>query len=722
MTFDHTQPQSSEEQRRAQQLSLGRTRPPTEVRGYQPQRFLGAGAYGEVWLALDQTTGRRVAIKYYTHRGGLDWSLLSSEVEKLVFLAADRYVVQLLDVGWQAEPPYYVMEYLEHGSLDDRLRRSGTLPVDEAAALFQEVALGLAHAHDKGVLHCDLKPANVLLDQDGRPRLADFGQSRLSHEQAPSLGTLFFMAPEQADLAAAPTAGWDVYGLGALLYCMLTGEPPRRSEQALERIQTATNLDERLVRYRETIAAARPLFVHRLPGVDGPLADILERCLAIDPLWRYPNVQAVLEALEARARWRAWRPLVVLGAVGPALLLLVMGVFASSGFSTAVRESAQALTDRALASNRFAADYVADAVAGELERRFRAVEQLASDREVIATLERVLADPQFNALRGKLSDPQTNDEAAREELRRWPALEPVRAHLEALLSNKALPVSSWFVTDDAGLQLARAPRSSTVGQNWGWRTYYHGRLHDEPPDYRPGPNDHVAKTQLSSVFPSRATGRWAVAISTPIFDAQRRFLGVAAMTVDVGAIVELKGTREQFPVLIDWRQGEHHGLILQHPLYDQLEQQQGTLPENLGGYELDEDELPHDDNRARKENYRDKLGQEPVGADYRGRYLAEMLPVVVRDQDQGWRVIVQQKYDSALGGAIDRLEQGLFRSGLLALAVIATVITGLWAVVIRILRGPGTAGRFTRNEAQPSGVTEDQTLPHTPRDAAPPTM
>ena len=63
-----------------------------------------------------------MAIKFYTHRGGLDWSLLSREVEKLAFLSADRYVVQLLEVGWDAEPPYYVMEYMEHGSLEDLLR------------------------------------------------------------------------------------------------------------------------------------------------------------------------------------------------------------------------------------------------------------------------------------------------------------------------------------------------------------------------------------------------------------------------------------------------------------------------------------------------------------------------------------------------------------------------------------------------------------------------
>src|SRR5271168_1750925 len=160
MTIEHTQQQSTDEQSRAQALSLKRNRPPTEVPGYEPKRFLGAGAYGEVWVALDRTTGRQVAIKFYAHRGGLDWSLLSREVEKLAFLSADRYVVQLLDVGWDAEPPYYVMEYIERGSLEDLLRREKKLRPDTAVALFRDVATGLLHAHGKGVLHCDLKPAN----------------------------------------------------------------------------------------------------------------------------------------------------------------------------------------------------------------------------------------------------------------------------------------------------------------------------------------------------------------------------------------------------------------------------------------------------------------------------------------------------------------------------------------------------------------------------------
>src|SRR5436309_6494336 len=145
MSSDFTFQQTPADQQRSKDLSLQHTRPPAEVPGYQTQRFLGAGAYGEVWVGLDRNTGRKVAIKFYAHRRGVDWSLLSREVEKLVFLSADRYVVQLLEVGWDADPPFYVMEYVDNGSLEDRLQREGTFSAAEATEMFREIAIGLVH-------------------------------------------------------------------------------------------------------------------------------------------------------------------------------------------------------------------------------------------------------------------------------------------------------------------------------------------------------------------------------------------------------------------------------------------------------------------------------------------------------------------------------------------------------------------------------------------------
>lgn len=269
MTINQTLNQSLGEQMRAEELSLRSTVPPSQVPGYRMERLLGQGAYGQVWIATNLNTGRTVAIKFYLHRAGVNWSLLTREVRNLVSMSGNRAIVQVLEVGWDSEPPYYVMEYLENGSLDDHIKNRGPVSVQRAVELFTGIAMGLNHSHGKGVLHCDLKPANVLLDQDMQPRIADFGQSRLSNEQTPSLGTLFFMAPEQADLNAVPDARWDVYALGAILYCMVVGTPPYRTPETVSTLDTASSLSERLKRYRDTILKSPyPRGHHRVRGID----------------------------------------------------------------------------------------------------------------------------------------------------------------------------------------------------------------------------------------------------------------------------------------------------------------------------------------------------------------------------------------------------------------------------------------------------------------------
>jgi eukaryotic-like serine/threonine-protein kinase len=111
---------------------LGERQPPT-IAGYVLHTPLGRGAYGEVWLGENRTTKRQVAVKFLHSRATLDWWLLDGEIEKLAFLAADRRVVQLLDVGRDADPPFFVMEYISRGSLARYLERTGPLPLEQAA-------------------------------------------------------------------------------------------------------------------------------------------------------------------------------------------------------------------------------------------------------------------------------------------------------------------------------------------------------------------------------------------------------------------------------------------------------------------------------------------------------------------------------------------------------------------------------------------------------------
>ena len=316
-----TLPQDEAARAQARALSEAALAPPAQVPGYTLGRQIGAGAFGTVWQAIEQNTGKQVAIKFYTHRRGLDWALLNREVEKLATLHNSRDVVRLLQVGWTAEPPYYVMEYLPQGSLAGRLQ-PGPLEPGEAAHLAGGIARALACAHEAGILHCDLKPANVLLDAELAPRLADFGQARLSSEQSPALGTLFYMAPEQADLQATPDPRWDVYALGALLYHLLVGQPPHRTPENEIRLRQATTLEEKLAVYRQIVAQEpAPTSHQQRPGVDAQLAAIVDRCLAVDPAQRFPTARAVQEALAARAHYQSLRPALWLGVLLPLVLL-----------------------------------------------------------------------------------------------------------------------------------------------------------------------------------------------------------------------------------------------------------------------------------------------------------------------------------------------------------------------------------------------------------------
>ncbi len=494
MSLDRTQHQSTDELRKARELSLEPTRPPAQVPGYKLQKFLGSGAYGEVWLAVDLKTSRRVAIKFYTRRSAADVQQLAQEVEKLVVLAADRYVVQLLDVGWSADPPFYVMDYIEHGSLEERLNAPEGISVEDAIELFKETATGMMHLHEKGILHCDLKPGNVLLDQDGKPRVADFGQSRLSTDETSALGTLFYMAPEQADLNAVPDAGWDVYGLGALLFSMLTGKPPYYTPQLASEIEATEDINQRLAVYRNGLLAAPKPTEHRgIKGVDRALADIIDRCIAADTNQRFPNIQGLLLALHQRELTKARRPLMVLGLIGPLLLIGVMSFFGRMAFLEAVDRTQTEITKKALESNDFASQLAARSAAEQIDEYFRVVGQLSRDEEFKRVFNEVIGDENLLALRIAIANPADNAKAPeeldshlgrqREAFRDNELRKKLQPFLEKRLHNTSgdFPLAaSWFVSDRFGNQIASAFRreNKTLGNNYAYRSYFTGLERD----------------------------------------------------------------------------------------------------------------------------------------------------------------------------------------------------------------------------------------------------
>jgi hypothetical protein len=695
MIIDLTPVMGDEDREQAEELSLAGARPPVSVPGYSPECFLGRGAYGEVWVARDGNTDVRVAIKFFTQRSGSDWSLLAREVDKLRSLAADRYVVQLLKVGWDATPPYYVMEYLERGSLEDRLG-DGCLPAAEAVPLFREIANAVLHAHAKGILHCDLKPANILLDQDDKPRLADFGQSRLASEQSPALGTLFYMAPEQADTEAVPDARWDVYALGAIFFRVLMGRPPYHSDQKVTAIRQEAKLKQRLAAYRKLIESSpQPTEHRRMSGVDGRLADIIERCLCVKPGRRFATAQAVLDALDARAVARARRPLLVVGALGPVLLFVIMAFLAFRAVAGTFRNSNEDMLSRVQDGNRFAAHFLAQAVARQLDRRLRVIEQVASE-EYFRNLVREAA--------GKpLADP------ARQKLQRQ--MDHLWGEHQAATSAR-----TWFCDSASGeckrLALAADPhdpdlngiRTRGLDHSFAHRTYFHGGKHDLKEGEKPLPPP-LTESFISPVFLAKTTRELTVVFSTPVWSADRdadmaqskaTVLGVLGISLRLGQLESggaSDGEAKKWALVdLDGGIDGKSGTFLQHSSQrateadftncrwpPELTEREGRLiqpPHAHRGANLREDLLPA---------YQDPIGA--VDPDFDGDWLAAVAPVRIVESpnrphfcNPPWLVVVQERKNRSVA-PLAELIKPLVKYGAWAVVLAIAAYAALWFFV-----------------------------------------
>lgn len=685
----------------------GNETPAWSVPGYRLVRLLGRGAFGEVWIASDTNTGREVAIKVFSHREGLNETLLSREVEKLVQFSADRFVVQLLKVGWDANPPYFVMEYIEGGSLDQRIQREGRLPLPLAIQIFREITVGLSHAHRKGILHCDLKPANILLDQDLHPRLADFGQSRLTQELRPALGTLFYMAPEQASLEAIPDTRWDIYALGAILYTMLVGNPPYRSSDVSDALDEAKGLRQRLKKYQDFLHKAPPPAEHRnLPGVDQALLEIMDRCLAVDPEDRYPHAESVLADLQRREIERVRKPLWILGIIGPALLLLTMSIFGWRAYRVAVRESYDMVRRATQESNQFAADGVAKNAGYELSQRFQAVRDISMSDALISRIKGTLADRENQEDFKVLHDPHADSDPVARAISRFrdnSARLALQEYVDAIVADPRQPQdASWLVIGPDGTMLAagfqEAPSHPIVGESFAYRSYFHGGPKDLGETERPAVM--TGDAQLSAVFRSTATNQWKVAISIPIRN-QDQILGVLAMTVELGNIIHFQTSRDLAAMLVDAREGDFQGVVLQHPLFDDIlaKQQEGHDPRGIPARFMDYRVNVSEYETNRERYFADPFAADELGQDYNGDWIAGVAQVSFprlnrNDQTEVYHsdllLIVQSRATAALA-PVGQLSHRLLRDGMAAAAGFVLVAGSLWVFVWGRSRHLGSA-------------------------------
>jgi WD40 repeat protein len=267
---------------------------------YELLEEIGHGSVGVVYRARQRSRGRMCALKRIRSEllaTPADVRRFQHQAEQVAALDHPN-LVPILEVGEQAGEHFYTMRLLEGRSLERRLQpRPGKAQQQQAAQWIALLARALHYAHQRGVLHGNLKPANILLDEKGQPHLTDFGLLKrsdntpsLSWRETRPLGAASaeasgYLAPEQTTGQRAPTIASDVYGLGAILYALLTGRPPFRGASTFE---TLLHVRER------TPEAPRSLN----PEVDRNLEAICLKCLEKEPGRRYLSAAALAEDLD----------------------------------------------------------------------------------------------------------------------------------------------------------------------------------------------------------------------------------------------------------------------------------------------------------------------------------------------------------------------------------------------------------------------------------------
>lgn len=245
---------------------------------------LGEGGMGTVWLARDEVLRREVAVKEVRAPAGLpaaDVERMYARLEREAWAAArvaNRNVVTVYDVATEEGRPWIVMELVRGISLAELLDAEGPLPPQRAAHIGAEVLSALRAAHEAGVLHRDVKPGNVLLSNDGRVVLTDFGIAMVEGSSALTMtgevvGSPEFLAPERA-LGRTPGPESDLWSLGVLLYATVEGSSPFRNDTPLSTLRAI--VDEELPPPRRA----------------GPLTPVIEGLLRKDPAERLPAARA----------------------------------------------------------------------------------------------------------------------------------------------------------------------------------------------------------------------------------------------------------------------------------------------------------------------------------------------------------------------------------------------------------------------------------------------
>ena len=254
---------------------------------YRMLERIDAGGAGEVWRARDERLGRDVAVKILGKDADEAFRARFADEARRAAAVVHPNVVTVFDEGRDGADAFMVMELVPGKTLREIVAERGPLPAHEAARIVAQIAAALDAAHDAGVIHCDVKPANVIVDPKGIAKLTDFGIARAARDRDEQelLGTARYIAPERV-AGEPPTERSDIYSLGLVAYELLAGQP------AFADMETDDLLRRRLDDPPPTLRSARV-------GVPENVDAAVGRALARDPADRYPSAGGFARALLA---------------------------------------------------------------------------------------------------------------------------------------------------------------------------------------------------------------------------------------------------------------------------------------------------------------------------------------------------------------------------------------------------------------------------------------
>ncbi len=611
--------------------------------------YLGEGGMGVVYKAYHKNFERWVALKFSSPShlmNSADLDRFRVEAQSMARLRHPN-IVTVHETGEYQGRPYFIMELIDGKSLHDRVKEFVDRPRD-AAALIGTVALAVHHAHQRRVLHNDLKPANILIDEEGQPHVTDFGLARRFGEDVVSSapgaveGTASYMSPEQVDGREITTAS-DVYGLGAILYTLLTGRAPFRGKTVQETLALVRNEDPTPPRALN-------------PKVDSDLEAICLRCLKKHRSQRYVSASSLAHDLErylsgietiARAWTRrervvSWcrRNKVEAGLVTAVVAVWIFAVVMALSVAQARKAD---LLQATLDGAGFAARDLATTAMLQLRYLSRNVE--------IAT-----ADPRLSVLLAK------DDRNGLQQI------------VRDVCSSYSIPLITCYIINRDGIMVAHAPRADyMIGGDFSWRNHFLGAK-------ALGIKGASGSVHISRVYRGRSDNLYKFAVSAPILDHQNNFLGTIATSVTTDASMGLvfsSDIRRKVALIApadinspaEPRLDKY--LVLFHPGYrkgiDPIEFPISKIRD------LNKQELQLTDSTAvitSDPDYTDPVS--PVAPEYAVRWIAGFAPV----GNTGFFVVVQQRFEEAVS-----LESSTFWSLALWSALASLVAVGILVIL-----------------------------------------